>query len=398
MGDKSSAACPTSQVKPPAPYLPPPQQEEGEDQTGMFSDMLAEFKQNLGEDPHRLLQETLQASYLDPREREQEDPGQGSMSMIAPPARAEPFNLTATGGGGCRLDNTGLSQTASGVRDGGLDLTGAATPRLQLTAASGFRPTPRLDQTTAGAKPGLNLTGAAATPGLLGRSGCAAPPGLDLTGMTAGGPGRAAPLGLNLTGATTPGVGRAAAIGLNLTGATTALDVTGGAAVPSLNLSIADAAWQNASSGVAAKRPGLDLTGGSSDFPAVPMPPPQENTWADDCDPFSPALHARLMSGLARPAHSRHGYVRCAGRLPAVREGAMLQLGGADRFFVSCLKGEGGFARVYAATKEEEEGLDSTIAGIDAVLKVLKRECCSQCCGSMTFWGGAGSGSADPCL
>jgi hypothetical protein len=47
-----------SQVKP--PYLPPPQQEEGEDQTGMFSDMLAEFKQNLGEDPHRL-QETLQA-------------------------------------------------------------------------------------------------------------------------------------------------------------------------------------------------------------------------------------------------------------------------------------------------------------------------------------------------
>ncbi len=55
-----------SQVKPPAParpYLPPPPQQEegeGEDQTGMFSDMLAEFKQNLGEDPHRL-QETLQA-------------------------------------------------------------------------------------------------------------------------------------------------------------------------------------------------------------------------------------------------------------------------------------------------------------------------------------------------
>ncbi len=54
-----------SQVKPPAParpYLPPPPQQEegeGEDQTGMFSDMLAEFKQNLGEDHHHL-QETLQ--------------------------------------------------------------------------------------------------------------------------------------------------------------------------------------------------------------------------------------------------------------------------------------------------------------------------------------------------
>jgi hypothetical protein len=310
--------------------------------------------------------------------------------MIAPPPISfpageggpEPFSLTAAGGG-CRLDNTGLNQTA-GVR-GGLDLTGAtpfhesgavtaATPRLQLTS-SGFRPTPRLDQTT-GAKPGLNLTGAATTPGLLGRSGCAAPPGLDLTGMTAGGLGCAAAplLGLNLTGATTPGLGRAAAIGLNLTGATTTLDVTGGVALPSLNLSIADAAWQHGSSGVAAKRPGLDLTTESSDFPAVPMPPPQQqNTmWTDDCDPFSPALHARLMSGLARPAHSRHGYVRCAGRLPAVREGAMLQLGGADRFFVSCLKGEGGFARVYAATREEEEGLDSTIAGIDAVLKVTR--------------------------
>jgi hypothetical protein len=287
---------------------------------------------------------------------------------MMPPAGPEAFNLTATGGG-CRLDNTGLSQTAS-VRGAGLDLTGAATPRLQLTAASGFRPTPRLDQTTGAAKPGLNLTGAAATPGFLGRSGCAAPPGLDLTGMTAG---SAAPLGLNLTSAT-PGLGRAAAIGLNLTGAATTLDVTGGAAaVPSLNMSIADAAWQHGSSGVAAKRPGLDLTTESSDLSAVPMPPQQQNaTWAtdEDCDPFSPALHARLMSGLARPAHSRHGYVRCAGRLPAVREGAMLQLGAADRFFVSCLKGEGGFARVYAATKEEEEGLDSTIAGIDAVLKV----------------------------
>jgi hypothetical protein len=118
------------------------------------------------------------------------------------------------------------------------------------------------------------------------------------------------------------------------------------------------------------------------------MPPPQQQnaTWADDCDPFSPALHSRLMSGLARPAHQRHGYVRCAGRLPAVREGAMLQLGSADRFFVSCLKGEGGFARVYAATREEEAGagLDSTIAGIDAVLKV-KRECCSHLCGSGMF-------------
>ena len=69
----------------------------------------------------------------------------------------------------------------------------------------------------------------------------------------------------------------------------------------------------------------------------------------------------------------------------------MLTLGG-DVFYVSECKGEGGFAKVFAASKQETEGdwwcseswigqrienysgegMNSTISGIDAVLKVQK--------------------------
>jgi hypothetical protein len=31
-------------------------------------------------------------------------------------------------------------------------------------------------------------------------------------------------------------------------------------------------------------------------------------------------------------------------------------------------------------------------------LSAERAHACLQCCGSMTFWGGSGSGSADPCL
>jgi hypothetical protein len=76
------------------------------------------------------------------------------------------------------------------------------------------------------------------------------------------------------------------------------------------------------------------------------------------------------MSRLVRPANQRHGYVDMLGaRLPSVRVGSLLTLA-QDKFFVTALKGEGGFAKVFAASREDETGLDSTIAGIDAVLKV----------------------------
>ncbi len=44
--------------------------------------------------------------------------------------------------------------------------------------------------------------------------------------------------------------------------------------------------------------------------------------------------------------------------------------------------------------EEEEEVL------LDQVVEVVpcSGKASSQCCGSMTFWSGSGSGSADPCL
>ena len=46
----------------------------------------------------------------------------------------------------------------------------------------------------------------------------------------------------------------------------------------------------------------------------------------------------------------------------------MVQVGD-DRFFIKKLKGEGGFAKVFSAMREDTD-MNCTIAGIDAVLKV----------------------------
>ena len=55
--------------------------------------------------------------------------------------------------------------------------------------------------------------------------------------------------------------------------------------------------------------------------------------------------------------------------MPTIKLNSSVQLG-SDKFVVHATKGEGGFAKVYSATRESEDGLNSTIAGIDAVLKV----------------------------
>merc|ERR1719228_628710 len=72
----------------------------------------------------------------------------------------------------------------------------------------------------------------------------------------------------------------------------------------------------------------------------------------DDFDPFNPALHMRLLAGLSVPVYQRHGYLRLPGKLPLVRARSVVQLG-QDTFYVSDCKGEGGFAKVWAATRQD---------------------------------------------
>merc|ERR1719158_1839607 len=56
--------------------------------------------------------------------------------------------------------------------------------------------------------------------------------------------------------------------------------------------------------------------------------------------------------------------------MPSMRVRSSVALG-EDVFYISECKGEGGYAKVYAATRQDND-MDCTISGIDAVLKVQK--------------------------
>ena len=90
----------------------------------------------------------------------------------------------------------------------------------------------------------------------------------------------------------------------------------------------------------------------------------------DTIDPFHPDTQAALLASLATPVSARHGYVAHQRSMPAIRARATVTLG-QDSFYISELKGEGGNAKVFAATRHDDD-MDCTIAGIDAVLKVQK--------------------------
>jgi len=272
-----------------------PRQEEDafDEPTGMFSDMMAEFKQNLAgpAKPDHDHETSLQASFVDPGTRDRTG-----------------FNSTAVHG----LETPGALRT-------GLNMTGAA-PTLNLTGAA-----PNLNMT--GAAPNLNMTGAAPNFNLTG-----AAPNFNMTGTAPS---------LNMTGAVSS---------LNMTAAVPNLDMT--SAAPHLNMTEA--------------APALDLSGAPEDLAEL-----TSNLSLDDTlDPFHPNTHAKLLSSLKIPVTSMHGYVSFEGRLPQVRVKSMLTLG-EDVFYVSECKGEGGFAKVYAATRQDND-MDCTISGIDAVLKVQK--------------------------
>merc|ERR1711971_253562 len=154
---------------------------------------------------------------------------------------------------------------------GGLNMTGA--PTLNITGAPGLNMTwaPTLNMTWA---PTLNMTGA---------------PALNMTGAHA----------LNMTGA--PALNMTGAPGLNMTGAAS-LNMTG-APVSPVNPELLVEETANMS---------LD----------------------DEFDPFSPALHQRLLSQVSVPPSQRHGYQRIPGKLPQIRAKSVQKLGD-DTFYVS---------------------------------------------------------------
>ena len=340
----------------------------------MFSDMLSEFKRNLEPETHGL-EATMLASFMEVNEREHDEDYDMEQEGQAVPTSSYLHH------GGLPpvpdLNRTGAPGGGGGVERHGLNLTGAAQGGLHFLRQSTAVPTTLGLNLTGAAGLALNLTGAT-TPGV--RRHGFAPPSLDVTGA-APTPGlyrtQDAP-GLNLTGApaaATPLFNRtgiaAAAPSLNITG------------LPAPDLSAAGASWLDASAAVGS-RPCLDITDAAGlslnpsarpSLTAVQPPTPVARasavlTAGVDIDPFAPEVHNQLMSQLARPVDRRHGYLEMGTRLPVVRVGSLLNLG-QDKFFVTALKGEGGFAKVFSATREDETGLDSTIAGIDAVLKVL---------------------------
>jgi len=281
--------------------------------TGMFSDMMAELKSNIVKKDIEnsmqasILEETRDHTNMGARDTDTHDALSGLKSSMGAP----------------RLDLTGavgLDSTAAP----GLNFTNAA-PSLDLTSA------PRLDITGA---PGLNVTGA---------------PRLNLT--------NAAPR-LDMTGA--PSLDITGAPRLNLTNAAPRLDLTGAprlditAGAPSLDMTGA---------------PCLDLTSADQDDGLSSR---TANLSIDDTlDPFHPNTHTSLLASLKTPVSSLHGYVPALNKpMPNMRVRGSVALG-QDVFYISECKGEGGYAKVYAATRQDND-MDCTITGIDAVLKVQK--------------------------
>merc|ERR1719319_966692 len=229
----------------------------------------------------------------------------------------------------------------------GLNMTGA--PTLNITGAPG------LNMTTGPLPlPTLNITGA---PGLNMTTGPLPLPTLNITGAP----------GLNMTGA--PGLNMTGAPGLNMTAAPAPLNMTGAPALnmtgaPALNMTGAPAFNMTGA-------PALNMTGFLSPInPDLLVEETANMSLEDDFDPFNPAVHQRLLTQVSIPPSQRHGYQRISGKLPQIRARSVQKLGD-DTFYVSECKGEGGFAKVWAATRQDTDH-DSTIAGIDAVLKVQK--------------------------
>ena len=481
MGDKSSMTASNKKLpmlqerKPFGQLMDGIAAEQDDDQTGMFSDMLAEFKETLQKPGESInpTERSMHPSFLEDRDRMEtfDENSVAHPNISAMPSRAGLTNLNISElkiqesrvGRDGTLNLTGtkniatLNMTGSqvpptlnhtGVHSGpnldftaahstpslnytGIDaasnmtvasaiMTGAqAAPSLNLTEAqiapslnlTGVQATLSLNFTGAQAAPSLNLTGAQAAPSLnltgaqaapsLNLTGAQAAPSLNLTGAQAASSlnltgaqtapslnltGVQATPSLNFTGAqATPSLnltGAQAAPSLNLTGAQDApsLNLTGAQAAPSLNLTGAQAAPSLNLTGAQAApalnltgalaAPSLNLTGAQAHQGYIATENDQTKPSEEvDINPFSLSTQKALLSRLAVPVEQRHGFVKIDRKLPSVVARSRIQLG-EDSFVVKALKGEGGFAKVFSATREGND-MDCTIAGIDAVLKVI---------------------------
>jgi len=362
-----------------------------DDQTGMFSDMLAEFKQTLQKPEQEQkghLECSLNPSFIEGGPRSENVDLSTCPNLSHVPVQQTRNVLSTT---------DQLLKSTGKIGSNYLDMTDAEpTPRLErtnvfidapaLNLTNTSAPNPNLTNTTA---PYLNLT-TAQTPTLNFTN--ASAPTLNLTNATA--PtlnltNATAPT-LNLTNATVPTLNltNAAAPTLNYTNAQT-LNLTN-ATVPYLNLTNASAPTLNYTNApnhtFDDAAPSLNLTNApvvntsralgnldiTAEDPAHVHHPVVEIPGLDmnHLNPFSENTQSMLLSRIAVPVDERHGYVRLEGKLPNVKPKLFINLG-PDNFVVGELKGEGGFAKVYSAVREPD-GLDCTIAGIDAVLKVQK--------------------------
>jgi len=289
--------------------------------TGMFSDMMAEFKQNLVEPSKKFsdAQETsMQASFVDPGDRERTGLNFTASHALESTGAISKSALNST--------NVKTKSLMSGVVPS-LNMTGAELAHNMTSAA------PSLNMT--GAVPSLNVTGAVPSLNITG-----AVPSLNMTGAVPS---------LNMTGAA-PSLNMTTA-GSNMTGIAPTLNMTGAV---------------NSQTNHSETPPSLDLSGAPADLAEI-----TSNLSLDDSiDPFHPDTHAALLASLAVPVSAMHGYRQFDGKMPQVRLKSLLSLN-EDVFYISECKGEGGFAKVYHATRQDTD-MDCTIAGIDAVLKVQK--------------------------
>ena len=305
---------------------------QDDDQTGMFSDMLAEFKQTLEKPPTVAVQDhmerSLHPSFIETRDR---------LEMVEQSLSHHNFSVfhgAEPRPGGVHesiIKSPILNSTAAGFVPGlhGLDMT--AGPELSAPGVG--------RGSFMSSAPGLNITGA-----------------LDRTSAHAT---AVAPVTLNMTKPT-----------LDMTKPTldmtkTMLDMT----KPMLDMTKPMLDMTEPKLEISTELNNHDLQYQQENLDVVPHV--ENSSDMLDINPFSPETQEQLLAKVSVPVYRRHGFVPVDRKLPPISVKSRLQLG-EDIFLLKALKGEGGFARVYSAVREDT-GLDCTIAGIDAVLKVMSQ-------------------------
>ena len=236
--------------------------EDEEEPTGMFTDMMAEFKQGLGAKP-KAAEQMGRVGDIDTSLQ---------VSMVGEPERER-----------TRLETSSNFQASrmAGITSG--NITGVANLTSNMTGLHNIT-----NNHTGCAPPGLNIT--------------PAPPSLDLTGLAAPGLDMTAAPNLELTSAPPT---------LNLTTApSTTLNGTG-IAPPPLDLTEGNMDMGEELASQTANLSLEEVTRTRGCFAFL-------NIFPQDLDPFAPSTHEALLAKLP-PLTGVHGYVSIGGAVPNVR-------------------------------------------------------------------------------